>query len=257
MSICRLCLEEKKLIGRSQIIPDFLYKHGGLYDDKHKINHFSIQDLVDGKKPSLLQSGVHEGNLLYPECDDRRLGDQLEQYAKKAIYRGGRLPADQTPDCKNYYNAEGGEFMICSNLNYTKFKLFLLSILWRASISTKSFFNQINLGAHEEIIRQMIFSNDARQYDDYPILLVSTVSDKAFSSDVVLEPYQGIDKDGMPTCMFIISGFIYIYKIGSFQGKLPELRHQTINEDNKAMIMKLPTGKPMKLIKKYVGLDKI
>ena len=39
-------------------------------------------------------------------------------------------------------------------VKYPAFK-FLLSILWRASVSSKPLFNQIQLGSHEEIIRRM------------------------------------------------------------------------------------------------------
>ena len=254
MKLCKLCGLEKKVIGRSHIIPDFLYKQSGLYDEKHRIRYFSVQSLIDGKKPSLPQSGVHEGGILCAECDNVRLGTNLEDYAKKAIYGGANLKAEEQVQCANFYNDEGEMFAICTNINYTKYKLFLLSILWRASISKKSFFKEINIGEHEEILRKMIFENDAKQYFDYPIFVTTSAMDEQFEPDIILQPTQLAGSDGMQTCYFIIGGFMYMFKLGSYTDNLEKLKTQTINEDNKLMILKLQPGETMALIRRYVGL---
>lgn len=254
MAICKLCKQDKDLIGKSHIIPDFLYKYAGVYDEKHRMRHFSIEDLINGKQPSLPQSGVHEGGILCADCDNRLLGINLENYAKKAIYGGGELPIDECPECNNYTNDKGQLFSICENLSYTKYKLFLLSILWRASISSKPFFKEINLAQHEEILREMILSNNAKNFNDYPIFVVTTASDKEFTSDMIIEPRQVIGSDGMVTCCFIIGGFIYIYKLGTLNDNLDELKTQTINEENKITILHTKPGTTIELIKNYVGL---
>ena len=254
MALCKLCTLEKPLIVRSHIIPDFMYKHSGLYDELHRIRLFSVEDLINGKKPFLPQSGVYEGNILCADCDNVRLGNNLEQYTKKAIYGGGSLPIEECPDCVNYFNDDDEMFAICTNLNYLKYKLFLLSILWRASISSKPFFKSINLGDHEEIIRKMIFENNPKTFDEYPILVTTSAMDENFSADIIVEPTQMVDKDGMETCYFIIGGFIYIFKLGKYLGDIARLKRQTITEENKITILKLKNGETMKLIKKYVGL---
>jgi len=254
MAICKLCKQERQLIGRSHIIPDFMYKHAGLYDEKHRMRSFSIEDLVNGKPPSLPQSGVHEGGLLCAECDNQRLGRNLEDYTKKAIYGGGKLLASECPICTNYINDKGEFFAICENLSYTKYKLCLLSILWRASISSKTFFKEINLGEHEEVLRDMIYTNNAKSFNDYPVFVVTTASDKAFTHDMIIEPRQLTGSDGMETCCFIIGGFIYIFKLGTYTSNLDELRTQTINEDNKVTILHTQPGTTLELIKNYVGL---
>ena len=254
MAICKLCNQDKQLIGRSHIIPDFMYKHAGLYDEKHRLRSFSIEDLINGKSPSLPQSGVHEGGILCAECDNQRLGQNLEDYAKKAIYGGGELLGEECPECTNYTNDKGELFAVCENLSYTKYKLFLLSILWRASISSKPFFKDINLGQHEDVLREMIFNNDAKNFNDYPVFVITTASDKEFSSDMIIEPRQVTGSDGMETCCFIIGGFIYIYKIGTFRERLDELKTQTINEENKIAILQTKPGTTLQLVGNYVGL---
>lgn len=126
MAICKLCTLQKPLIGKSHIIPDFLYKHSGLYGELHRIRLFSVQELIDRKNPSLPQSGVYEGNILCAECDNKRLGDNLEKYAKNAIYGGGQLPINECPECENFINENKDTFAICKNLSYPKYKLFLV-----------------------------------------------------------------------------------------------------------------------------------
>lgn len=254
MPICKLCQQEKQLIGKSHIIPDFLYKYAGLYDEKHRMRSFSVEDVINGKPPSLPQSGVHEGGLLCAECDNQRLGTKLEDYAKKAIYGGGKLMEKECPICTNYTNASGELFAICENLDYTKYKLFLLSILWRAGISSRPFFNEINLNEHEEILREMIFNNDPKNFNDYPVFVVTSAADKEFTSDVIVQPRQVTGSDGMETCCFIIGGFIYIFKLGTFTERLDELKTQTINEENKLTILQTKPGTTIQLIKNYVGL---
>ena len=164
------------------------------------------------------------------------------------------LPADESPNCVNYYNDNNQTFAICTNLSYTKYKLFLLSILWRASISSKSFFKRINIGEHEEVIRKMIFENDPKTYDWYPIFVTTSAMDEEFTSDIILEPSQVTDKDGMVTCYFVIGGFISIFKLGKFLNDKVRLKTQTIIEENKITILKLQTVETMEWIKKYVGL---
>lgn len=251
---CKLCHLQKPLIGKSHIIPDFLYKQSGLYDDKHRLRYFSVEDIINGGQPSLPQSGVHEGGILCADCDNRRLGTNLENYARIAIYGGGKLPANETPDCTNYIDPQGNTFGHCKNLDYTKYKLFLLSILWRASISSKPFFKGINIGEHEEVIRQMIMNNDPKNFYDYPILVSTSAADKQFSQDMIIEPRQLMGKHGLETCVFIIGGFIYVFMLGTYNGNRDELYHQTINENNEIVMHQTKDGETIEMIKNYVGL---
>lgn len=136
MSRCNLCLQEKKLIKKSHIIPDFLYKD--LYDEKHFINKLNPKELKEGKKASRIPTGEYEGGILCKECDNEVIG-QYESYSNLALF-GGKLPADESPIAKNFTSKNGINFTEVKNISYTKYKLFLLSILWRSHISNRDFF---------------------------------------------------------------------------------------------------------------------
>lgn len=53
---------------------------------------------------------------------------------------------------------------------YTEFKLFQLSILFRASVSTLPSFSSTLLGPHESRIRTMLLTSDPGRQSEYPII---------------------------------------------------------------------------------------
>ena len=206
--MCRLCLQEKQLINKSHIIPDFMYKE--LYDDQHKLMLFKPHERVKGKgkirRPS---SGEYEGNILCANCDNIVIGS-YENYARKVLY-GGEVSASESTTINKCKNKDGLEYSACSNINYTKFKIFLLSILWRASITSRPSFKDISLGPHEEIIRRMIFDGNAGNIEDYPVTLMTFLNDKTIPSDLISQPHSTKTKNGHTIKVFIISGMIYIF----------------------------------------------
>ena len=56
-------------------------------------------------------------------------------------------------------------------IDYKKFKLFLLSLIWRFSISSKMSFKGVELGEHEDHIRQMLIMDDTGDAGRYPSVL--------------------------------------------------------------------------------------
>jgi len=254
MEKCRLCLIEKQLLSKSHIIPDFMYQD--LYDDKHKIFLLNPYEQAKGegyvKRPS---SGEYESEILCSECDIKLLG-KYEDYARKAIY-GGQLPANECPTFENYKNQHGIEFTVCKNLNYQKFKIFLLSIVWRAGISSRQFFSVISLGPHEEKIREMIFNGVAGNVDDYPIFIMTFVNDKSVPKDFVAQPQRRRTKDGYNVFIFMIGGLIFVYYVNSINHKLPDyVLSETLRQSNEVNIIHIPPGQGWDLILGYYGLKK-
>ena len=254
MGKCKLCLQEKQLLKKSHIIPDFMYQD--LYDDKHKIFFLSPYERLKGegyiKRPS---SGEYESNILCADCDNVLLSS-YEDYARKALY-GGELPANECPTFKNFKNQHEIQFTKCTNLSYTKFKIFLLSILWRASVSSRQFFSDISLGPHEEIIREMIFTGNAGDVDDYPIFFMTYVNDKTIPRDLVAQPQKRRTKDGYAINTFMINGLLFAFYINSKTHKIPEhILSETIKPTNEVNIIHIPPGNGWGIILGYFGLLK-
>ncbi|KAB1065912.1 hypothetical protein [Salibacter halophilus] len=226
-----------------------------LYDDKHKIRVFSPHERAKGegytKKPS---TGEYEGGILCADCDNTLLGSKYEDYARKAIY-GGRLPENENPVCENFKNQHGVHFTTCQNISYLKFKIFLLSILWRSSISSRPFFSDIKLGPHEEIIRKMIYDGNPGEVDDYPIFFMTYVNDKSMPKDLIVHPRQIRTKSGHRANVFIIGGMVYMFHVNSKNHKLPEhVLTETIKPNNSMNIIQIPKGTGWDVILGYYGL---
>lgn len=84
--ICKLCLQEKQLIRKSHIIPDFMYQ--GLFNEKHFIAPVFLKDLNVGK---LQPTGFYDPDILCAACESQIIG-KLESYAKLIIFGGKGNP---------------------------------------------------------------------------------------------------------------------------------------------------------------------
>jgi hypothetical protein len=62
--------------------------------------------------------------------------------------------------------------------DYTTFKLFHLSVLFRASVSSIPTFEAVSLGSHEENIRNMLLNKDPGPSGKYPIVGFVVINDK-------------------------------------------------------------------------------
>ncbi len=146
--ICKLCKKEAEL-RRSHILPEFLY--ADIYDETHRAL------AVSREKVKVFQKGIRE-YLLCQQCETKL--SRYEKYAKDLIQKIPGFSRDAS-----------GKFLYLDAVDYCRFKLFQLSILWRASISTNVAFRQVELGHHEEVIRRMIDQENPGRVFDYGCLM--------------------------------------------------------------------------------------
>lgn len=159
-SICRLCLLPK-ILRKSHIIPEYLYRD--LYNDNRHMMGITGKGSKGWAK---VQKGLTE--LLF--CDDC---EQLfnEKYEKPFLndwLQNNPLPKKLTPE----------QSYTIKMPSYEHFRLFHLSILFRASVSSSPTYNEVNLGRHEEIIRQMLLNNDSGNNWQYLLIGYAVIHDK-------------------------------------------------------------------------------
>lgn len=242
---CRLCLKDRDLLKRSHIIPDFMYQE--LYDEKHKIIKLSPKNPANFVK---IPTGEYDSNILCEACDNGIIG-KLEDYGSKVLY-GSTLPIDQQPKFSAYCNEQGVEYTFVENIRYTDFKLFLLSILWRAGISNRKFFENISLGPYEEELRLMILKKDAKDIEAFPCIILSMRNDVDWAKEVHVQPVCKKESLGN-RYSFVISGTVYMFYAPSYYGP-EELRGFYINKTNETRILHTPDGEGEKYIKTMLGL---
>jgi hypothetical protein len=222
-TICNLCKENKPLIKKSHIIPDFMYQ--GLFCDKHFIVHTTLDNLDKSKK---IPHGIYDGNILCAKCDNEVIGS-LESYASKVLFGGTFKDQMECPDFTPAKSPEGLVSLQVQNINYEKFKLFLLSILWRSHLSKHKFFKDVNLGSHAETIRKMIIDNDPKEEDVYETAVVN-LNSKEIPVDSLIAP-RYLKRDGNSFYVFLINKFLYHFNISSYN-KQSLFDKGRINKDN-------------------------
>jgi hypothetical protein len=187
---CALCRQEGEL-RRSHIIPEFLYK--SMYDQKHRFHVLSsVSDLPD----SMAQKGLRE-RLLCDACEGAL--SKWERYAR-GVLSGGE-PLEWSRD---------GSVVHVSGIDYTRFKLFQLSVLWRAGVSKLPMFDRVQLGPHEPVLRAMLLGEDPGEEGTYPCVTFGLVDDTGKRMDMIVQPAaQRIE--GHRAYRFIVGGFMWVF----------------------------------------------
>jgi hypothetical protein len=161
-TICKLCHKSKVLVN-SHIIPEFAYKNMYLAGKNLRQTYFLSQ--TSPNKPIIRQNGP-KTPLLCEECDNKLLNQKYEKPFQ--IYWDNNFP---NISCKDYIG------ITLKNYDYRVFKLFHLSIIYRAAVCGLPGFKHVKLGKHEEILRKMILDNNAGEYWEYPVFCIAVIDD--------------------------------------------------------------------------------
>lgn len=193
-SKCALCLQQAEL-RNSHIIPEFLY--AALYDEKHRFHQISSDP---DKRNSYQQKGLREP-LLCDACEQRLSVN--ERYASLFLNGGIGIGIRQE-----------GDRLYLSNLDYPKLKLFQLSILWRAGVSSLPAFSQVNLGPHAEWIRTMLVNGDPGCTSDYGCLMFALMLHQDQVQGLIVQPTWA-RLAGVRAYRFVFGGLIFVYVVSS------------------------------------------
>ena len=247
LGICKLCLQKKKLIKKSHIIPNFMY--AGIFNDDHVLYKININEFDRSQK---LYTGEYESDILCEHCDNDVIG-QYETYAHKILY-GGRLYSGENIEFQNQKNQHGFTSTYIKGVDYEKFKLFLLSLLWRASISSRDLYKQISLGPHEDIIRKMIINGCPKKQMEYPCMISTYLHNKKeLSPDFIGQPIKVKNNDGT-RYVFLIGGFLFMFFIS--QHGIPEwISELVINENNEFRIPHMSKDMGKEMLNYFLGIE--
>lgn len=219
MKRCALCLKDKKLC-RSHIIPEFMYS--SLYDEK---NHFHALSAVEGRNCWTAQQGVWEW-LLCSDCET--------QFSKYETYVSSLMSGTSALDVK-----KDGRLIALEGIDYTRFKLFQLSILWRAGISTMEFFSNIKLGPHGESLRLMLLSENPGEPQEYPVLLFPILHEDEPLTDLIVQPSAIRLESGHNGYRFTFGGILWAFIVSKH--KMPDMLLECIlNKSGRMILMEKP-----------------
>ena len=201
----------------SHIIPEFLFKL--LYDEKHRAHVLTTEER---RRAPYIQKG-HREKLLCHACEGRIA--VYEKYAAEKIFQSILAKRPDTRE-DDLWRVEG--------VDYHLFKLFHLSILWRASISKSKMFSKVNLGPHEEQIRSLLLCEDPGASIRYPCMAVALCSDTRLIRDYIDGP-ERLYVFGHNLYRFSFGGFFWLYFISAHN--LPAfVKNAILSEDGRMHI---------------------
>lgn len=101
------------------------------------------------------------------------------------------------------------------SVDYEKFKLFQMSLLFRAGIAQGQFFRNVTLGErHTEYLRSMLLAGNPGSTLDYPCTIVG-LDDEIFSYEQMMEPPVVLKEDGIWTYRMTIGGYVWFFDVSS------------------------------------------
>jgi len=154
--ICRYCGENQKLID-AHIIPKAFFRRlrGGKDSPRlltNKKGHF----------PKRAPIGVYDPTILCECCEP--LFGQWDGYAQQLL----------GDDSKSFSPIRMGAQVVgyeIEEFRYELLKLFFISLLWRASVSTHPFYSRISLGPYETIASNLLHGRDPGSKDFFAVTL--------------------------------------------------------------------------------------
>ena len=131
----------------------------------------------DSKKPVRRPTGSYDKTILCRECDNKlgRYDSAVVDFCKRDNFKT--------------YSVKGASFL--PGVDKKKLKLFAMSYIWRASITTLSEYSTVNLGdKHEARIASMLCNDDAGSLDDYSVIIkrFSLPEEKKGWGNILLNP---------------------------------------------------------------------
>src|SRR5690554_986443 len=243
---CKLCNQEKVLIKKSHIFSEFLHKE--LFDENHKLRKFEVREMMKvAPKISKPSSGSYESNLLCNDCDNVIL-NRYENYVSRALMLN--FKDVKNPKCiKSQRN--GINFIDVKNIAYKETKLFLLSLLWRAHISSLEEYKDVSLGPYGERIRRQLINGDPSTDDDIRISIFKFQKGSGFDSFIGQPIKYSIELT--TAYSIIINGHLIVFYLKeNTYSKI--LKNERLKVDNSISLIELPKEKIENFVMHYVGV---
>jgi hypothetical protein len=169
--VCKLC-QQKYDLRESHIISEAFYE--GVYDKKHR----AVPISMERSELKFIQKGIRE-KLLCGDCEQKL--SKWESVLKRDLVDIG----NQKSEFLSINHIDEKLFKV-EGIRYKEFKLAILSIVWRMSVTSKPFFESYRLGVYEEKLRQNLLDENVPDEKKYPIMASRYELDGVFYPGMVM-----------------------------------------------------------------------
>lgn len=196
--LCKLCGEEKPLI-KSHVIPQQFFTQPKkrlvtVHKDKTYISSCPV--------------GFYDKSILCQACDGK-LG-VFDQEAQTLLLSDLRL-----------YRRDKAYIIPSTKFNYSRLKLFFVSLIWRASVSTMVYFKDVNLGEFEKEALGILRNPELDREDLFPVLIFKlTDAQDIQMRGIYIDPVPCRLKD-INMYMFVFGGYHIQIKVDSRELDIP------------------------------------
>jgi hypothetical protein len=229
---CRFCDERTDLV-EAHIIPEGFWRP--FRDGGHVPRLLSSDEY-----PKRLPIGVYDKSILCTKCEplfgpwDAYAQELLQDEASEArVRRVGRLVVGYEVD----------------EWQYAPLKLFFISLLWRAAVSSHAFFRRITLGPFEDVALGMLREGSPGAAEDFPVVLAKSARSQGRA---ILDPYSG-RLDGLNYATFYLGFYMAYVKVDKRQS-LDELQPFVLRPDGplKILARDLKDGKELPVLQRLL-----
>lgn len=193
--VCKGCYQTRKLV-KSHIIPRSFYEV--MRQDKSVA--FSLHTNKEGEYKSKSRIGAYDSNILCGECEDRFKA--IDNYAASSLIQNESQHNPVIYDDQVLAHR-------AQNVEYLKIKFFIMTVLWRASISSLPLFRRIDLGPTTNRLKTFIWNGETGSINDYPVVIgqfTPSTSDPNLHR-VIFDPYLN-RVQGIRYYRFYLGGYI-------------------------------------------------
>ncbi|HQW05705.1 MAG: hypothetical protein IPH05_17060 [Flavobacteriales bacterium] len=200
---CKLCLKPGQELQNSHIISEFFYKP--IYEN----GRFQIFSSNTTNSSRIEQKGLRE-HLLCWSCE-QKLGN-WEKYVKELLF-------DRAPQ-----GIDHGDRMEYPGVEYSQFKLFQMSLIWRLGITKHDRFSNVDLGRkHEDRLREMLDRSDPGEPYEYACFTEHVAYSIPEYGSVILPPTKGAKKfQGHPCYRTVLGGMVWCFFVSSHMAQFPK-----------------------------------
>lgn len=170
MGICCNCGVEAALV-KSHIIPESFFR-----ELRADASSLLLVSGTRGHFPKRAPIGVYDKEILCKACEDLLL--DIDTYGAEVLLSNFDKHFSQVK-----HLGDTVAFQSC-NVDAAKLLQFLVSVLWRASVSNQAFFKTVDLGPYTEIARHVAFGQTS---------VASTIF------DAVMSRWSEANEDSLPT----------------------------------------------------------
>jgi hypothetical protein len=219
LPICQLCHCDRELRD-SHIIPRSLYSE--LLNDK---GHMMAINGVGNRGWKPLQDGISE--YLFCEACEQHFNEHFEK-----PFRAQWILAKPLP------NPWDARKVVSVNVDYSSFKLFHLSVLFRAGVCSHPNFAEVTLGPHQERLRQILLHRTPGDVSQYPICGYAVIHHETRMLVPIVSQAQKSIVDGH-RCYGMIYGGVQWWIFVSSHRNL-EVESEALQSDGRMKILAVP-----------------